>query len=193
LAWSIGLTAILAAILSAAIVWLIEREHAGEEWVRHSRAVHNQIESSQRGYLLTERDLYLSNYNNAEKEIPALIDEAARLVADYNHRQQETFAELRQVAFEKMRELRSTVGEQQAERPDGALAIVKSDHGLRLMDQLRQLFSEMKNEEDRVLSNRPSALERVGTLLQVGAAIPFVLIGAIGVLTRLYFGILSWS
>jgi CHASE3 domain sensor protein len=196
LAWSIGLTAILAAILSAAIVWLVEREHAGEEWVRHSRAVHNQIaqlllvvqrmESSQRSYLLTGRDIYLSNYNNAEKELPALIDEAGRLVADDNHRQQETFAELRQVAFEKMRELRAAVGEQQAGRPDGALAIVKSDGGLSLMDQLRQLFAEMKNEEDRVLSNRLSALGRVGTLLQVGAVIPFLLIGAIGVLTRLY-------
>jgi two-component sensor histidine kinase/CHASE3 domain sensor protein len=196
LAWSIGLTAILAAILSAAIVWLVEREHAGEEWVRHSRAVHSQIaqllivvqrmESSQRGYLLTGRDLYLSSYNDAETELRALIDEAARLVADDTHQQQETFAKLRQVAFEKMRELRATVREQEAGRTDGALAIVKSDRGLRLMDQLRQLFAEMKNEEDRVLSNRLSSLERVGTLLQVGAAIPFVLIGAIGVLTRLY-------
>jgi PAS domain S-box-containing protein len=195
LAWSIGLTAILAAILSAAIVWLVEREHAGEEWVRHSRAVHNQIsqllivvqrmESSQRGYLLTGRDLYLSNYNDAEGELHALIDEAARLVAD-NQRQQETFAELRQVVIEKMHELRSTVGERQAGRPDAALAMVNSDRGLRMMDQLRQLFSEMKSEEDRVLSNRLSALERVGTLLQVGAPIPFVLICAIGVLTRLY-------
>jgi two-component sensor histidine kinase/CHASE3 domain sensor protein len=186
----------LAAILSAAIVWLVEREHAGEEWVRHSRAVHSQIaqllivvqrmESSQRGYLLTGRDLYLSSYNDAETELRALIDEAARLVADDTHQQQETFAKLRQVAFEKMRELRATVREQEAGRTDGALAIVKSDRGLRLMDQLRQLFAEMKNEEDRVLSNRLSSLERVGTLLQVGAAIPFVLIGAIGVLTRLY-------
>jgi PAS domain S-box-containing protein len=185
----------LAAILSAAIVWLVEREHAGEEWVRHSRAVHNQIaqllivvqrmEASQRGYLLTGRDLYLNNYNEAEKELPALIDEAAKLVAD-NQRQQETFAELRQVVVEKMRELRFTVGERQAGRPDAALAIVNSDRGLRMMDQLRQLFSEMKSEEDRVLSNRLSALERVGTLLQVGAPIPFVLICVIGVLTRLY-------
>jgi CHASE3 domain sensor protein len=62
LAWSIVLTAISAAILGAAIVWLVERLHAEEEWVRHSRAVQNQIaeililvqrmETSQRGYLL---------------------------------------------------------------------------------------------------------------------------------------------
>jgi PAS domain S-box-containing protein len=195
LAWSIALTAALAAILSAAIVWLVEREHAGEEWVRHSRAVNDQtaqlllvvqrIESSQRGYLLTGRNLYLGNYNDEEKELPALLDETARLVAD-NRRQQETFAELRQVIIEKMRELRSTVDEQRAGRPDAARAIVNSDRGLKMMDEIRLLFSEMKDEEHQVLSNRLSALGRVGTLLQVGAPIPFVMICAIGVLTRLY-------
>jgi hypothetical protein len=39
LAWSIVLTAILAALLGAAIVWLVQRLHAEEQWVRRSRAV----------------------------------------------------------------------------------------------------------------------------------------------------------
>jgi CHASE3 domain sensor protein len=85
LAWSIGLTALLAAILSAAIVWLVEREHTETDLVRHSRTVNHQIskvllfvqgmESNQRGYLLTGRDLYLGNFTDAEKALPALIDE----------------------------------------------------------------------------------------------------------------------
>jgi PAS domain S-box-containing protein len=185
----------LAAILSAAVVLLVEREHAADEWVRRSRQVQNQIaqilvvaqrlESNQRGYLLTGRDRYLGNYNDAEKELPALFDETARLVAD-NRRQQETLAELRQVVMEKMGELRSTIDEQQAGRPDAARAIVGSDRGLNIMDQIRQIFSEMKNEEDRVLSNRLSALARIRTLSQVGAPIPLLLICVVGVLTRLY-------
>jgi CHASE3 domain sensor protein len=69
LAWSIGVTALLAVILSAAIVRLVEREHTETDLVRHSRAVNSQIsevslfvqrmETNQRGYLLTGRDLYL--------------------------------------------------------------------------------------------------------------------------------------
>ena len=56
----------LAALLSAALIWLVERERAEDEWVLHSRAVHDRIaqvflavqrmESNQRGYLLTGRD-----------------------------------------------------------------------------------------------------------------------------------------
>ena len=137
LAWRLGLTAILAAILSATIMWLVERGHRGGS----GHAIHVQLMA---------------------------------------------FAHLRQVVIEKMRELRSTIDEQRAGRPDAARAIVNSDRGLKMMDQIRRLVSEVRNEEERVLSNRLSAPERVGTLLQVGAPIPFVLICAVGVLTGLY-------
>jgi CHASE3 domain len=98
LAWSIGLTALLAAILSAAIVWLVEREHTETDLVRHSPAVNSQIsevslfvqrmETNQRGYLLTARDLYLSNFSDLEKALPALIDETVKLLdGDQRHDQ----------------------------------------------------------------------------------------------------------
>jgi CHASE3 domain sensor protein len=195
LAWSIGLTALLAAILSAAIVWLVEREHTETDLVRHSRAVNTQIsevslfvqrmETNQRGYLLTARDLYLSNFSDLEKELPALIDETVRLL-DGDQRHEERLADLRQVVMEKARELRSTIDEQQAGRYDAARAIVNSDRGFQMMNQIRQLLSEIKNEEDQILFSRLSALQRVSTLLQTGAPIPLLLIGAIGVLTRQY-------
>jgi CHASE3 domain sensor protein len=195
LAWSIVLTAILAAILGAGIVWLVQRLHAEEEWVRRSRVVQNQIaeililaqrmESAQRGYLLTARGVYLENYNGAEKALPLLLDETARLLAD-NPRQQETIAGLQRVIADKMRELRSTIEEKQAGGADAARAILNSDRGLRMMEQIRQLFSEMRSEEDRILSIRLSALRKTGTLLQVGAPTAFLLICAVGLLTGLY-------
>jgi PAS domain S-box-containing protein len=193
LAWSIGLTALLAAILSAAIVWLVEREHTETNLVRHSRAVNNQIsevslfvqrmETNQRGYLLTGRNLYLDNFSDSEKALPALIDETVRLL-DGDQRHEERLADLRQVVMEKARELRSTIDEQRAGRPDAARAIVSSDHGLQMMNQIRQLLSEMRGEEDQILSNRLSTLRQVSTLLQAGAPVPLLLIGGIGVLTR---------
>jgi PAS domain S-box-containing protein len=54
------------------------------------------------------------------------------------------------------------------------------------MTQIRQLFSEMRNEEDRILSVRLSALQKVTNLLEAGAPIPLLLIGVIGVLTGQY-------
>jgi PAS domain S-box-containing protein len=195
LAWSIGTTAILAAILSAAIVWLVERQHMEQGWVIHSRALHEQIahallvvqrmESNQRGDLLTGRDLYLGNYVDSEMASPALIDETAALI-DGDPQQRERLADLRQVITEKAGELRSTIDEQQAGRRDAARAIVNSDRGIQMMDQIRQLFSEIRDEEDQILSSRQSALRKTGTLLQVGAPIPLLLIGVIGVLAHQY-------
>jgi PAS domain S-box-containing protein len=193
LAWSITLTALLAAILSAAIVWLVEREHTEADLVRRSRAVNHQIsevslfvqrmESYQRGYLLTGRDLYLGNFTNSEKALPALIDETVKLL-DGDQRHEERLADLRHVVMEKARELRSTIDEQRAGRPDAARAIVNSDRGLQMMNQISQLLSEMRSEEDQILSGRLSALQKVGTLLQAGAPIPLLLIGGIGLLAR---------
>jgi hypothetical protein len=92
LTWGIGLSALLAAALGAATVWLVEHAQTAEQWVLHSLAVQNQtvqvlilvqrMESSQRGYLLTGRNVYLDDYNNAEKALPLLVDERASLFAD---------------------------------------------------------------------------------------------------------------
>jgi PAS domain S-box-containing protein len=183
----------LAAILSAAIVWLVEREHTETNLVRHSRAVSHQIaevlssvqrmEINQRGYLLTGRDVYLGNFTDSEQALPALMDETVKLLdGDQPHR--ERLADLRHIVMEKARELRSTIEQQQAGHPDAAAAIVNSDRGLQMMNRIRQLLSEMRSEEDQILSNRLSTLQKVSTLLQAGAPIPLLLIGGIGVLTR---------
>lgn len=195
LSWSLGLTAILAALLAAATAWLGVRMQADEQLVRHTLAVQNQIadvrilvqsmETSQRGYLLTGRDSYLGPYNDAEAALPAAIDETARLVDD-NPQQQEIVAQLRQVVAEKLRLMRTTIDEEKAGRPDVALANVNSGRGQQLMDQIVQLLSKMASEEDRLLTVREQASQLVGTLLQIGAATAFVLICAVGVLVRFH-------
>jgi CHASE3 domain sensor protein len=48
--------------------------------------------------------------------------------------------------------------------------MVNSDRGLMLLEQIRQLVSEIRNEEDRSLSIREADSKFVGTLLQAGAA-----------------------
>jgi PAS domain S-box-containing protein len=195
LAWSIGVTALLAAILSAAIVWLVQRERMEQHLTHRSRLVNEQIaqvwlfvrrmEANQRGYLLTGRELYLGNYNDDEKALPTLFDETASIL-DGDDRHEKRLADLRQVMIEKAHELRSTIDEQRAGRHDTALAIVNSDRGLEMMNQIRELLSEIKNEEDQILSSRLSDLRKVNTLLQASAPIPLLLIGVIGLLTRQY-------
>ena len=195
LAWSIGITALLAAVLSAAIVWLVERERQEQDLVRHSRAASHQIaevllflgrmESNQRGFLLTGSDLYLGDFFAAEKALPGLMDETVRLL-DGDQRHEKRLADLRHTVDEKVREQSSTIDEMKHGRPEAALAIVKSDRGLKLMNQIRQLLSEMMNEEERARSTRISTMRTISTMLQAGALVPLLLICAIGLLTRRY-------
>jgi PAS domain S-box-containing protein len=195
LAWSLAAAAMLAAMLGAATVWLSARIQNEEQSVHHTLAVQNQVarilslaqhvETNQRGYLLTGRGIYLDVYKHAEKTLAEKLDEASKLVAD-DPQQRQTIARLRQAVTERLDLVHSTIDEQHAGHPDAARAIVNSDRGLMLMEQIRQFVSEIRSEEDRSLSIREAALKFVGTLLQVGAATAFALICTIGLLASLY-------
>jgi two-component sensor histidine kinase len=147
----------------------------------HSAAAHGDQSTRLPSY---GRDVYLGRYNDAEAALPAAINEVAKLVAD-NPAQQQTIARLRQTA-DKLGELRSTINEQRAGHTDAALTIVNSDRGLRMMDQIRQLVSEMVSEQDRLLSTHASTSEAFGTLLQIGAVIALALICGVGALVGVY-------
>jgi signal transduction histidine kinase/CheY-like chemotaxis protein len=188
LSWSIGLSVMLAAVLGATTLWLAARMEADEQWVRHTLAVQNQIaqvlifvqrvETNQRGFLLTRREAYLGHYKAAETALSAAIDETATLVAD-NPQQQQMVARLRQVIADKVHELRSTIDEQNADHTDTALAIVNSN-------EIRQVLSEMGSKEARLLSLREATTRSVRRLLQIGAAIAFLLICTVGLLVAFY-------
>jgi signal transduction histidine kinase/CheY-like chemotaxis protein len=191
--WSaVGITA-LAGLLVATAFWLAARSHAEEAWLRHTLLVRNQItrvlslvqraESGQRGYLLTGRDIYLAPYNSAVAALPAVLDATATLIVD-NPQQQHAVGRLSQLIADKLRELRATIDEHKAGHADAALALVNSDEGARAMDDIRQLVTEMDTEEDRLLALRQSRLTTSTMLLQVGAAVVFLLICAVGLLTN---------
>jgi signal transduction histidine kinase len=185
----------LAAVLGATTLWLGARMETDEQWVQHTLAVQNQIaqvlilvqriETNQRGFLLTGREVYLGPYKDAETALSAAIDETARLVAD-NPRQQQMVARLRQVVADKVHELRSTIDEQNAGHAGAALAIVNSDRGLEMMKEIRELLSAMRTEENRLLTLREATTRTVRTLLQIGGATAFALICAIGLLVAFY-------
>jgi signal transduction histidine kinase len=195
LSWSIGLSVLLAAVLGATTLWLAARMETDEQWVRHTLAVQNQlaqvlilvqrVETKQRGFLLTGRGAYLGSYESAETALTAAIDETVRLVAD-NPRQQQMVVRLRQVVADKVRELRSTIDNQNAGHTDAALAIVNSDRGLELTKEIRQVLSAMGSEEARLLALRETTTRTVRTLLQIGAAVALLLICTVGLLVAFY-------
>jgi signal transduction histidine kinase len=184
-------TTVLAALIMAAAYWLGARSESDDNWVLHSLDVRAQLtrilslvqsaETGQRGYLLTGRAAYLEPYDRGNAELPLTLDHFRDLVSD-NPQQTQPLRKLRDLISAKLDELRSTVETYKAGNRDAALALVDNDGGLRLMQEIRDQIAAMQADEDKLLGTRQSTAERSAALLQVGVALAFLLICAMGLL-----------
>lgn len=156
-------------------------------WVAHTHEVLAQVEMvlsklqdteiGQRGYLLTNSKPYLEPYNDALKKIPTILAELQRLMAD-NKNQQRRIGDLRQLIpnhqnphtglqYEdknladliaaKLTELKEPIDLHDAGTTDEALAVIKTDRGKEIMDDIREVVREMINEEKTLLERREGA------------------------------------
>ena len=194
----------LAALIVAAALWLGARNESDDEWVQHSLEVRAQLvrvlslvqsaETGQRGYLLTGQDLYLGPYQMALGQLPDVLQRTQDLASD-NPEQIKNLAQLRQLIQDKLAELGATVDAYKAGHNDAALAIVNSDKGFQLMQEIRRSIDTMQAEEDQLLTTRQTVAARSGILLQAGVAVAFLLICAAGFLmarfTREFFAALT--
>ncbi len=181
----------LAALIVGAAFWLGARNESDDEWVQHSLEVRAQLvrvlslvqsaETGQRGYLLTGQDLYLGPYQMALGQLPGVLQRTQDLASD-NPEQIKNLAQLRQLIQDKLAELGATVDAYKAGHNDAALAIVNSDKGFQLMQEIRRSIGNMQSEEDQLLTTRQTVAARSGMLLQAGVAIAFLLICAAGFL-----------
>ena len=189
--WSLGATSAIAALVVGATIWLSLASQSQDEWVRHTLAVRNQLaqilslvqsaETGQRGYLLTNSQAYLIPYDRGTASVGPAVDVLGRLVVD-NPEQEQAVGRLRELVKAKLDELGSTLEDQKSGRSGQALATVKSDNGLRLMDAIRQHISTMEGVENQLLSDRQTRAQTLTSWLEAGASIAFVLISAVGFL-----------
>ena len=112
-------------------------------------------ETGQRGYLLTGDDPYLEPYRNAKDRIDHLLADLKELTKD-NQDQQGRLEELGPKVRAKFQELQETIDlrGQKDKGPDAALAVVKTDKGKQVMDDIRKTVGAMKGEENHLLQRR---------------------------------------
>ena len=181
----------LAAALTAATFWLSFRSQGETKAVSHTLAVRDQamqalvlaqrIETSQRGYLLTGREIYLAPFAGGASGLPHALDRLAETVAG-DPQQRAQVERLRQVARDKQRELDETIEARKAGNGDAALAMVNNDAGMRLMDEFEQIVEEIVGEENRALAVRQASSNSFARLLQLGAAAAFLALCGTGAL-----------
>ena len=110
-------------------------------------------ETGQRGFLLTGDALYLEAYDIGEREWLARIEDLERTLAEVaTEEQAQAIARMRSLATQKLAELAETVRLARADDFDGALAVVRSDEGKRLMDRFRAEVAALEDQEQQLLA-----------------------------------------
>jgi PAS domain S-box-containing protein len=129
-------------------------------WMLHSVQVKDQleqlnslvkdVETSQRGYLLTQNPSFLSLYEKALKEIPGQIQSIAVLTSD-NPTQVAATTRLQTLIANKLSTAAQSVSLAQQGNVSGASLVVTTGDGPQLIDEIRSQLNAMVAEEDREL------------------------------------------
>ncbi len=111
------------------------------------------IETGERGYIITGRPSYLEQYNIALGQIDQDLGNLRSLTAD-NPDQQRRFDALEPLIIHKLAFMRGAVDARTTHGFEAAAQELLTDEGKGLMDQIRQLIDQMEAEEHRLLEQR---------------------------------------
>jgi signal transduction histidine kinase len=170
--FSTGAIVLLFGVLTNA---LLAHQRASEAQVEHTQLVIASlertlsliidVESGQRGYLLTGRESYLERYAAVKVGVTAELDTLEKLTRD-NAGQQARLDTLSALVRGKFEELDTTIALQRRSERAAALAIIASDRGKRLMDDARRVADRMERAEDLLLEERIAREARFGALVR---------------------------
>ncbi|HEV8199858.1 MAG TPA: CHASE3 domain-containing protein [Candidatus Polarisedimenticolia bacterium] len=162
---SVGFGLTLAVLLVGGFIEYSNLEHLAESerLVAHTHRVIEDLEAllstlkdaetGQRGYLLTEDEKYLQPYESALLRARNIVAHLEVLTAD-NAVQRERLAQLEQKVDERVEELHRTIVVMKSGDRAAALAMVRSDTGQAMMDDLRGSVALMERTERDLLQGR---------------------------------------
>ena len=116
------------------------------------------VETSQRGFLLTGRDDFLDSYLDAI----ALLPDSRKALADFVAAapdEADRFARLDAAISRKLRFVDATITMRRVD-PDAAVRMIEEGEGKRAMDEIRNVVREMHNHETARLAARTGDSER---------------------------------
>jgi signal transduction histidine kinase len=186
---------LILAVISAISVFLVVLAQSDARLVRHTLEVENQLsglralvqnaESGQRGYLLTGDPIYLDDYRNGVDAILPATAELKVLTAD-NPVQQQSLVTLEPIVLERLDKLRDVVRHHDAGDSAATIALLRAGQGRALMQDISRIIDRMIDEERRLLELRTSKAARTNVFLLVvnlaGIALMMGL-GALSILT----------
>ncbi|TAN70413.1 MAG: HAMP domain-containing protein [Methylobacter sp.] len=138
------------------------------QWVSHTHKVLAKLrellstlqdaETGQRGYIITGEDRYLEPYQAAVRNVDKLVLALKQLTVD-NQAQQRRLETIGPLVVGKLDELKETIELRRSKGLEAARAVVASDKGKKLMDELRAVVREMEDQENELLKQREEEAE----------------------------------
>ena len=143
-------------------------------------------ETGQRGFLITDDTNYLQPYQTAIGSLDRRLTMLKALMGDAPQEQELTLR-LEQLVRQKLDELGQTIELHKAGNQDAATARVRNDTGKLIMDNIRELTSDMLSRQDQLFDARRQAWVDAATASTryswIGSAVLLVLICLSGWLT----------
>jgi len=138
-------------------------------------------ETGQRGYLLTGDESYLVPYDETRTKVAPELDLIHSLLAD-EPKQKAAFARLSELITNKMSELSQTITLAKTNgHPEKALALVKTDRGLDLMTEARQILAGLIEQANTNIADAFNRQQKnIADLRFVASAGALVIFAVIG-------------
>lgn len=170
------LAAVLLAGVAAAAVWGASALDRSKNLVEHTYSVIRHIdavetalhaaEAGARGYRLASHSAMRDEYATSAPAARRLLSELVEITTD-NASQHRRALRLRALAGERLDDLQRLIEVQEARGPAAAIAAMRVEYSVRLMQSFNLLSSEMREEEHRLLAQR-QASSAFGTRLLLG-------------------------
>jgi PAS domain S-box-containing protein len=160
-----GLTAAVAIIIFITFLFVSGSTSLiqASNWVKNAHEVKNRIgtvlvhildiQSGDRGFVLTGDDSFLVVHRRALKELPALLNEIRSQTTD-NPRQQNVLAVLKELVGKRVALSELRIATRRTEGEAKARLLFPIGSGKMLTDSIRVLVTQMIAEEDRLLDTR---------------------------------------
>ncbi|GAB2560854.1 CHASE3 domain-containing protein [Dyella jejuensis] len=133
-------------------------------------------ETGQRGYLLTGDPSYIKPFHDAQKQLPLLEGQLRQLTGQSAPHQRQLDTLYRLIAA-KMHELSGTVSQREANHPGAAMALIKTNLGRNLMEQIHGVVADFDRTELDMLRKRSASAATQRNLLTFATILAAVLAG----------------
>ena len=134
----------------------VSHTHEVSEYIETTLSQMKDMETGQRGYIITGKQEYLAPFIDASQSIEDALEKLKTLTSD-NPIQQQNIEKLKKLVNQKLLELKKTIAQRKEKGFEAARGSILTDKGFQLMEQIRDVAADMKGEEARLLEIRNRA------------------------------------